>query len=145
MTKTPKTAKCITDPKAVIAVYNTHEEAESAVKELQKDGFDMKNCRSSAKTTTRRIKWWATTTQGTNEVLGQMGRLMGRIVGPAFWRGVLLGAGVGPAVVAGPLSAAIIAGLENALVVGGLSVLGAALWSIGIPKTASCDTKPQSG
>jgi hypothetical protein len=42
MTKTPKTSKYITDPKAVIAVYNTHEEAESAVKELQKGGFDMK-------------------------------------------------------------------------------------------------------
>ena len=42
MTKTPKTSKYKTDPKAVIAVYNTHEEAESAVKELQKGGFDMK-------------------------------------------------------------------------------------------------------
>jgi hypothetical protein len=42
--------------------------------------------------------------------------------------------GVGPLLVAGPLAAAIVASLESAVVVAGLSVLGAALWSIGIPK-----------
>ena len=42
MTTTSKIGGCISDPKAVIAVYNTHEEAESVVKELQRRGFDMK-------------------------------------------------------------------------------------------------------
>ncbi len=32
----------ISDPKAVVAVYNTHPEAEAGVKELQKGGFDTK-------------------------------------------------------------------------------------------------------
>ena len=32
----------ISDPKAVVAVYNTHAEAEAGVKELQKGGFDAK-------------------------------------------------------------------------------------------------------
>jgi len=36
--------------------------------------------------------------------------------------------------VAGPLAASIVAALESAVVVGGLSVLGAGLFSIGIPK-----------
>jgi hypothetical protein len=42
--------------------------------------------------------------------------------------------GVGPLVVAGPLTAAILGGLENAAIVGGLSALGAGLYGIGIPK-----------
>ena len=32
----------ISDPKAVVAVYNTHSEAEAGVRELQKAGFDTK-------------------------------------------------------------------------------------------------------
>ena len=44
--------------------------------------------------------------------------------------------GIGPILVAGPLVAWIVAGLEGAVVVGGLSVLGAALYSMGIPKNS---------
>ena len=63
----------------------------------------------------------------------------------AFWGGVwgwLLGAaffiipGVGPVVMAGPLVAALVSALEGAVVVGGLSALGAGLYSIGIPKNS---------
>jgi hypothetical protein len=42
--------------------------------------------------------------------------------------------GLGPILVAGPLVAWIIAGLEGAAVVGGVSAVGAGLVSIGIPK-----------
>ena len=42
--------------------------------------------------------------------------------------------GIGPVLVAGPLVAWIIGALEGAVVVGGLSALGAGLYSIGIPK-----------
>jgi hypothetical protein len=42
--------------------------------------------------------------------------------------------GLGPILVAGPLVAWIIGALEGAVVVGGLSALGAGLYSIGIPK-----------
>lgn len=42
--------------------------------------------------------------------------------------------GLGPVLVAGPLVAWIIAGLEGAAVVGGVSAIGAGLASIGIPK-----------
>jgi hypothetical protein len=65
-----------------------------------------------------------------------------------FWRisfwgglwGILFGAaffwipGIGPRVVAGPLVSAIVGGLEGAVAIGGLSALGAGLYSIGIPK-----------
>ena len=41
---------------------------------------------------------------------------------------------VGHVVVLGYLATILIAGIENAVLVGGLSALGAALYSIGIPK-----------
>ncbi len=42
--------------------------------------------------------------------------------------------GLGPILVAGPLVAWIVAGLEGAVEVGALGALGAGLFSIGIPK-----------
>ena len=125
----------ISDPKAVIAVYNTHSEAEAAVKELQRGGFDMKKLSVVGKdyhtdeqvvgyyNAGDRMKYW-----------GKMGAFWG-----GFW-GLLFGAaffwvpGIGPLLIAGPLSAAFVAALESAVVVGGLSALGAALYSIGMPK-----------
>jgi hypothetical protein len=61
----------------------------------------------------------------------------------AFWGGfwgLLFGSaffaipGLGPVLVAGPLVAWIVGALEGAVVVGGLSAIGAGLYSIGIPK-----------
>jgi hypothetical protein len=42
--------------------------------------------------------------------------------------------GLGPVLVAGPLVAWIVGALEGAVVVGGLSAVGAGLYSFGIPK-----------
>ena len=123
------------DPDAVIAVYNTHQEAESAVKELQRGGFDMKKLSVVGKdyhtdeqvvgyyNAGDRMKYW-----------GKMGAFWGGLWGLLFGAAFFWVPGVGPLLVAGPLSAAIVAGLENAVVVGGLSALGAGLYSIGIPK-----------
>jgi uncharacterized membrane protein len=135
MTPTLNKGQSISDPKAVIAVYNTHPEAEAAVKELQRGGFNMKKLSVVGKdyhtdeqvvgyyNAGDRMKYW-----------GKMGALWG-----GFW-GLLFGAaffwvpGIGPTLIAGPLAAAFVAALESAIVVGGLSALGAALYSIGIPK-----------
>jgi uncharacterized membrane protein len=123
------------DMKAVIAVYDTHAGAENAVKELQRSGLDMKKLSVIGKdfetdqhvigyyNTGDRVKYW-----------GKMGAFWG-----GLW-GLLLGAaffwvpGIGPIVVAGPLVSWIVSALSGAVVVGGLSALGAALYSIGIPK-----------
>jgi len=125
----------MTDTNAVIAVYDSHSAAEDAVKELQKSGFDMKKLSVVGKdyhtdeqvvgyyNAGDRMKYW-----------GKQGAFWG-----GFW-GLLFGAAffwvpaIGPVLVGGPLAAAIVAGLENALVVGGLSAIGAGLYSIGIPK-----------
>lgn len=118
-----------------VAIYNTHTEAESAVKELQRAGFDMKKLSIVGKdyhteehvvgyyNMGDRMKAW-----------GKMGAfwggLWGLLVGAAFFAIP----GIGPVLVAGPLVGWIIGALEGAVVVGGLSALGAALYSIGIPK-----------
>jgi uncharacterized membrane protein len=125
----------MTDTNAVIAVYDNHSAAEEAVKELQKSGFDMKKLSVVGKdyhtdeqvvgyyNAGDRMKYW-----------GKQGAFWG-----GFW-GLLFGAAffwvpaVGPVLVGGSLVAAIVAGLENAVVVGGLSAIGAGLYSIGIPK-----------
>jgi len=67
---------------------------------------------------------------------GKMGAFWG-----GFW-GLLLGwaffaiPGIGPVLVAGPLLTWIVAALEGAVAVGGLSAIGAGLYSIGIPKNS---------
>jgi len=127
----------MTDTNAVVAVYDNHSAAEGAVKELQKSGFDMKKLSVVGKdyhteenvvgyyNAGDRMKYW-----------GKWGAFWG-----GFW-GLLFGAAffwvpaVGPVLVGGPLVAWIVAGLENAALVGGLSALGAGLYSIGIPKNS---------
>ena len=123
------------DTNAVIAVYSSHSAAEDAVKALQRAGFDMKKLSVVGKdyhtdeqivgyyNAGDRMKYW-----------GKLGAFWG-----GFW-GLLFGAAffwvpaIGPVLVGGPLVASVIAGLENAVVIGGLSAIGAGLYSIGIPK-----------
>jgi hypothetical protein len=65
---------------------------------------------------------------------GKVGAFWGGFWGLLFGSGLFLIPGIGPILVAGPLVAWIIAGLEGAVVVGSVSALGAGLVSIGIPK-----------
>jgi hypothetical protein len=127
-----------TDTNAVVAVYDSHSAAEEAVKELQKSGFDMKKLSIVGKdyhtdeqvvgyyNAGDRMKYWGT--------WGAFwGGLWGLLLGAAFfWV-----PGIGPMLVAGPVAAWIIAGLEGAVVVGGLSAIGAGLTVSGSQRTAS--------
>ena len=125
----------MSETNSVVAIYGTHDQAEEAVKELQKSGFDMKKMSIVGKdyhtdeqvvgyyNVGDRMKYWGT--QG-----AFWGGLWGMLFGTAFFAIP----GIGPLVVAGPLVAWIVAALEGAAVVGGLSALGAGLFSIGIPK-----------
>ena len=127
----------MTDTNAVIAAYASHSAAEDAVKELQKSGFDMKKLSvvgTDYHTDEQvvgyynagdRMKYW-----------GERGAFWG-----GFW-GLLFGAAffwvpaIGPVLVGGPLAAWIVASLEDAAVVGGLSAIGAGLYSVGVPKNS---------
>jgi hypothetical protein len=65
---------------------------------------------------------------------GKMGAFWGAVWGWFIGAAVFLIPGIGPVLVGGPLVAIVISTLEGAVVVGGLSALGAALYSLGIPK-----------
>jgi hypothetical protein len=70
-----------------------------------------------------RMKYW-----------GKMGAFWGGFWGLLFGSAFFMIPGLGPIVVAGPLVAWIVGALEGAVVVGGVSALGAGLYGIGIPK-----------
>lgn len=120
---------------AVVAIYKSHGEAEAAVKELQQSGFDMKqlsivgsNYHSDEDVvgcynTGDRMKYWG-------EIGALWGGIWGMLIGSAFF----LIPGIGPLLVAGPLVSCVVGALEGAVVVGGLSAIGAGLYSMGIPK-----------
>ena len=120
---------------SIVAIYGTHSQAEEAVKELQRSGFDMKNMSIVGKdyhtdehvvgyyNLGDRMKYW-----------GKQGAFWGGIWGMLFGAAFFVIPGLGPILVAGPLVAWIIGALEGAVVVGGLSAVGAGLYSIGIPK-----------
>jgi hypothetical protein len=120
---------------AMVAVYNSHVEAEAGIKELQKAGFAMKKLSIVGKdyhsdesvvgyyNTGDRMKYW-----------GKLGAFWGGIWGLLFGSAFFMIPGFGPILVAGPLVAWLVGALEGAVVVGGLSAIGAALYSIGIPK-----------
>jgi hypothetical protein len=65
---------------------------------------------------------------------GKLGAFWGGLWGMLFGAAFFAIPGLGPVLVAGPLVAWIVGALEGAVVVGGLSALGAGLYSIGIPK-----------
>jgi hypothetical protein len=119
----------------VVAVFADHGAAEAGVKKLAASGFAMKDLSLVGKgyhteekvvgfyNIGDRIKFW-----------GKRGAFWG-----GFW-GLFLGGlfmtvpVIGHVVVLGYLAAVVVSGIENAVLVGGLSALGAALYSIGIPK-----------
>lgn len=120
---------------AVVAVYESHSQAEEALKELQRSGFDMKKLSIVGKdyhtdehvvgyyNAGDRMKRW-----------GKSGAFWGGIWGLLLGSAFFAIPGIGAVLVAGPLVAWIVGALEGAVVVGGLSAIGAGLYSIGIPK-----------
>ncbi len=119
----------------VIAVFGDHEAAEAAVKELTSAGFEMKNLSVVGKgyhTEDKvvgfynfgdRMKFW-----------GTRGAFWGGLWGLFFGGLFLTVPVVGHVMVLGYLATVIATAVENALLLGGLSVLGAALYGMGIPR-----------
>ena len=122
---------------SVVAIYDMHTEAGQAVKELQRGGVDMHKLSIVGKgyhtdeqavgyyNTGDRMKYW-----------GKVGAFWGGFWGLLFGSAFFMIPGLGPILVAGPLVAWIVAGLEGAVEVGALGALGAGLFSIGIPKNS---------
>lgn len=121
-----------------IGIYNTHSEAEDGIKELQMADFDMKKLSIVGKgyhteehaagfyNTGDRVKFW-----------GKSGAFWGGLWGVFFGWAFFWIPGIGPLIAAGPLVSTILGALEGAAVVGGVSAVGAALYSIGMPKDST--------
>jgi hypothetical protein len=120
---------------ACIGVFESHQAAERAVKELQVAGFNMEKLSIIGKgyhsqehvvgyyNMGDRVKFW-----------GKQGAFWGGIWDMLFSSAFMVIPGIGHLVIAGPFVSALIGALEGAVVTGGLSALGAALYSIGIPE-----------
>ena len=125
----------MSETNAVVAVYESHESAEQGVKQLQHAGIAMSNLSIIGKNTHTdehvvgfynncdRMKSW-----------GASGAFWGGLWGMLFGSAFFAIPGIGPVLVAGPVITWIIAALEGAVVVGGLSAIGAGLIGMGIPK-----------
>jgi hypothetical protein len=122
-------------PDSAIAVFTDHNAAEAAVKKLAAAGFAMKDLSVVGKgyhtdekvvgfyNTADRVMFW-----------GKRGVFWGGLWG-LFFGGLFMAVPVvGHVVILGYLAAIGFAAVENAVVVGGLSALGAMLYSLGIPR-----------
>jgi hypothetical protein len=125
----------MSDKNSIVAVYETHTDAEAGVQELQKAIFDITTLSVVGKeycsqedlgrdyNSRDRVKY-----------LGKM-EPFGKDSG-AFLRGLALFVlpGIGRVLIAGPMASAVAAVLEGAIVTDGLSALGVGFFSLGIPK-----------
>jgi hypothetical protein len=128
---------------SLVTVYDSHIAAEEAIGQLRKNGFDMnklsvlgtdsppdndvsgspRNAVSGFYNTGERMEAW-----------GVYGAFWGSLWGFLFGSAFIVLPELGPLAVAGPIVSLIVGAVEGALVVGGLSAVGAALHDIGIPR-----------
>ncbi|MDI1229265.1 MAG: permease [bacterium] len=120
---------------AVVAMYDTHERAEAAIKQLAKASVPMNKLSVVGRgfhtdekvigfyNTGDRMKFW-----------GKFGAFWGAMWGALSGGLYLTMPVIGSVVVLGPLAVAVVAAVEGAAVVAGSTALAAAFFSIGIPK-----------
>lgn len=123
----------MTDKDTVVAVYATHGQAEATIRTLERAGFDMKNLSIVGKgyaleeypigfyTAGDRLKTW-----------GIGGALWGGLWGLLFGAAIFALPGIGILAAAGPVVHLLVAAGEGAAIVGGASLLGAALTNLGM-------------
>lgn len=118
-----------------VAVYDSHTQAEAAVKALQRAGFDMKKLSIIGRDyhTEEHIVGYLNAGDRA-KVFGKLGAFWGGLMGMLFGSALLFVPVVGHLIILGPLAATLFGGLQGAVLVGGASALVGALSTIGIPK-----------
>ena len=122
-----------------VAVFDRHEDAEKAIRELQRGGFDMKKLSIVGRdyhteehavgfyNAGDRVKYW-----------GKHGAFWGSVFGILFAPAFFWIPGIGPILTGGIISSILMGTVEGAAVGaaigGGSGVLAAALSSLGVPK-----------
>jgi hypothetical protein len=104
---------------AVVAICNTHTETEATIKELKQAAFNVKKLSIVGKDyhTDRHVVGYYNT-----------GDYM------KYWGTAI--PGIGPVLIAGPLIGWVLGALEETVVTGGITAIGAALNNLGIPKNS---------
>ncbi len=118
-----------------VAVYDSHEKAEAAVRELARAGFDMKSISIVGKdyhTEDQVVGYFNAGDRA--KFFGKLGAFWGGLAGILFGSALMFVPIVGHIVVLGPLAATIAGGVQGAVLGGGLSALVGALTAIGVPK-----------
>ena len=122
-------------PNLPVYLFDTHADAEQAIRALNEAGFNMKKLSLVGKgwhteeqamgfySSGDRIKSW-----------GGRGAFWGSLWGLLFSPAVFILPGIGLLALAGPVVVALVSALEGAVVVGSISALGAAMMQIGVPK-----------
>jgi len=122
-------------PNLPVYLFDTHADAEQAIRSLNDAGFNMKKLSLVGKgwhteeqamgfySSGDRIKSW-----------GGRGAFWGSLWGLLFSPAVFILPGIGLLALAGPVVVALVSALEGAVVVGSISALGAAMMQIGVPK-----------
>lgn len=130
----------MTSHSTTIGVFADHAAAEDAIRELSEGGFAINDLSIVGKgyhtdekvigfyNMGERVQFW-----------GSRGALWGALWGLFFGGMVMTVPLMGPMIVLGYIASAALSALEGAVVVGGISAIGAALYSTGIPKDSVID------
>lgn len=120
---------------SVVAIFETHDDAEAAVRQLDKAGIDLHRLSIVGQGYEKEEKILGYYNTGDRMKLwGKRGAFWGGIWGWLFGAAFFMIPGIGQVAVAGPLVGALVGALRGAVIVGGASALGGALSGIGIPK-----------
>ena len=119
------------------ALYDSHEQAEQAVRNLQQHGYSLQQLSIVGRDYHTEEKVVGYYNTGDRMLAwGGTGAFWGSIWGLLFGSAFFLIPGVGPLLIAGPFVASLVAAAEGAVIGGSVSALGGALASIGIPENS---------
>lgn len=116
-----------------VAIYPTHREAESAVKALRGSSLDMRQVSLVGRdyhTDEHVVGYYSTGDH--MRAWGKFGRFWDGMWGLLYSSAFFEVPGTGPVLLAGPLVAAVVSGLEAGVTVGSVGVLGTALVNMGL-------------
>jgi hypothetical protein len=117
ITMTQKGESAMVEQNAVVAMCNTHTEAQAAIKALNHAAFNVKKLSIVGKDyhTDKHVVGYYNTGHGMK-----------------YWGTAITG--IGPVLIAGPLLGWVLGALEETVVIGGITAIGTALNNMGIPK-----------
>jgi hypothetical protein len=121
---------------AAVSIYGSPEEVRAAISRLRECGFDLKNLSVIGRDTHSEGQVFGYYNGGDGPVRywGKSGEFWSAVWSTLSGWAFFTVPGIGPVLVAGPLGGWIASTLDNAAIFGGLSALGAGLYSIGISK-----------